>query len=426
MKRHERAKSVISFLLAVIMLLGMFPVSAVTAYAEEPAGEEIIQEQGDGAPSGSPAPAQEPGEEPSGNTAQEPSGAVSFTITYHLDGGVNASANPSSYVQGRGVASLAAATKTGYSFLGWYSDREFKNKVTSVSADAAANIALYAKFAPNSYTVSFDTAGGSAVAPVQKSFDSPYGTLPVPAREGFTFAGWYDKEQNGNIITAETAVKTPDNHTLFAAWEESAPEGTPAPEETPAAEETPAIEELPEPVLQGAPVLSQAPLMTSGSDSTAVTEIGISFSVNGGAYQSVMTTADNAVSLRFYDNVSIKIDWPDTYKNVEKEALLLVFSADSLYQVSGLSFTTDESGSHPVSTGTFRFTENVSDVAYELMAFCEADILQGGTYGKSGSLSKSGYMKVTPVALNAPEITWSENTPTTDLHTVIARARSSA
>ncbi len=73
-------------------------------------------------------------------------------ITYVLNGGVNASTNPSSYIEGEGVATLAAATKDGYTFEGWYTDSACTNKVTSISATATGSITLYAKWTENATT----------------------------------------------------------------------------------------------------------------------------------------------------------------------------------------------------------------------------------------------------------------------------------
>ena len=48
------------------------------------------------------------------------------------------------------------------------------------------------------------------------TYDSAYGTLPTPTREGYTFAGWVDA--NGNSVTATTTVGTAGNHTLYSTW----------------------------------------------------------------------------------------------------------------------------------------------------------------------------------------------------------------
>ncbi len=75
----------------------------------------------------------------------------SYTITYVLDGGSNATTNPTGYTYGT-VVTLADASKTGYTFDGWYSDAAFTTRVTEISATDMGNKTLYAKFTANAST----------------------------------------------------------------------------------------------------------------------------------------------------------------------------------------------------------------------------------------------------------------------------------
>lgn len=77
-------------------------------------------------------------------------------------------------------------------------------------------IMVYLKGTPNEYTVTFDPNGGE-VEPTSKTvtFDDTYGELPTPTRTNYNFKGWY---LNSTKITADTVVKTAENHTLKAAW----------------------------------------------------------------------------------------------------------------------------------------------------------------------------------------------------------------
>lgn len=72
-------------------------------------------------------------------------GPVAHTITYVLNGGVNAAGNPATFTEGSEIA-LAAPTKSGYEFAGWYADAAFTTKVESIPTDARADITLYAKW----------------------------------------------------------------------------------------------------------------------------------------------------------------------------------------------------------------------------------------------------------------------------------------
>ena len=70
---------------------------------------------------------------------------VAHTITYVLNGGVNAAGNPATFTEGSEIA-LAAPTKSGYEFAGWYADAAFTTKVESIPTDARADVTLYAKW----------------------------------------------------------------------------------------------------------------------------------------------------------------------------------------------------------------------------------------------------------------------------------------
>ena len=102
----------------------------------------------------------------------------------------------------------APATTPGYTFGGW-------NKADGTAWDYASdkvtdNITLYAKWAANTYTITFDTAGGSEIAPITQDYGTVITAPKAPTREGYTFIGW-DKE----IPTTMPA----ENMTVTAQWE---------------------------------------------------------------------------------------------------------------------------------------------------------------------------------------------------------------
>ncbi len=53
------------------------------------------------------------------------------------------------------------------------------------------------------------------------TYDSTYGELPTPLREGYTFDGWYTLSSGGSKITSSTKVTYTNDHTLFAHWVEN-------------------------------------------------------------------------------------------------------------------------------------------------------------------------------------------------------------
>ena len=100
-------------------------------------------------------------------------------------------------------------TKSGYSFVGWFSDSGCTMSFdTSVAINA--DQVLYAKFVINQYTITFDTAGGSDVAAITQDYDSDVVAPADPTKIGYTFAGW----------SAEIPAKMPvDGMTITASWD---------------------------------------------------------------------------------------------------------------------------------------------------------------------------------------------------------------
>ena len=104
----------------------------------------------------------------------------------------------------------APAATPGCTFGGW-------NKADGTAWDYASdkvtdNITLYAKWAANTYTITFDTAGGSEIAPITQDYGTAITAPADPTREGYTFIGW-DTE----IPTTMPA----ENITLKARWKDT-------------------------------------------------------------------------------------------------------------------------------------------------------------------------------------------------------------
>ena len=133
---------------------------------------------------------------------------VSFDAT---EGTVNQTSKSVTFDAAYGA--LPTPTRLGYS-ANWTLDGGIVTAGTVCKT--ASDHTLTAVWSPNDYTVSFDAAGG-AVSPASKSatFDAAYGTMPTPARTGYTFGGW---TLSGATVTAETICTQPSNHVLTAAW----------------------------------------------------------------------------------------------------------------------------------------------------------------------------------------------------------------
>lgn len=101
-------------------------------------------------------------------------------------------------------------TKEGYTFTGWYTDEACTNKY--VGETVRDDMALYAGWQINRYTVTYDSAGGTYCESATVDWNtSP--TLPTPTRTGYTFVGWFDGE------TQYTDAPVKANKNLVAHWE---------------------------------------------------------------------------------------------------------------------------------------------------------------------------------------------------------------
>lgn len=150
--------------------------------------------------------------------------AVAYTqsnIEYELDGGINDSANPSTYYEGKEEITLADASKTGYKFMGWYSDAACTNRVESITADQTGPVKLYAKFLQN-YNITYKLDGGTNSASNPLSYTQGIGVTSFAdaSKAGYTFDGWYSDETYTTKVTSIPTTQTGDV-TLYAKYKAS-------------------------------------------------------------------------------------------------------------------------------------------------------------------------------------------------------------
>ena len=125
---------------------------------------------------------------------------------------------------GQTITKPADPTAEGYTFGGWYKEAECNNAWNFDTDTVQKSQILYAKWTINTYTVNFDTQGGSAV-PAQTVEYRAKATAPTaaPTREGYTFDGWYKEQECTNIWGFETDVVTGET-TIYAKWVEAVPD----------------------------------------------------------------------------------------------------------------------------------------------------------------------------------------------------------
>ena len=123
-----------------------------------------------------------------------------YTITFDTNGGSEIAPITQDY--GTEITAPDNPTRKGYTFKGW--DREIPETMP------AENITVKAQWEINQYTITFDTNGGSEIAPITQDYGTEITAPDNPTRKGYTFKGW-DKE------IPETMPA--ENMTITAQWE---------------------------------------------------------------------------------------------------------------------------------------------------------------------------------------------------------------
>jgi len=123
-----------------------------------------------------------------------------YTITFDTNGGSEIAPITQDY--GTKITAPDNPTRKGYTFRGW--DKEIPETMP------AENITVKAQWEINQYTITFDTNGGSEIAPITQDYGTEITAPDNPTRKGYTFKGW-DKE----IPEAMPA----ENMTVKAQWE---------------------------------------------------------------------------------------------------------------------------------------------------------------------------------------------------------------
>ncbi len=130
-------------------------------------------------------------------------------------------------------------TKTGYNFVGWYVDDACETAFTAatdlstLTKESDGAIYIYAKYAINTYTVTFNLQGNAAVAAessiastanveYEKSPTLVPSTFTTPAKDSLghemNFTGWYDNAECTGDPVDPTTTKIGENKTFYAGW----------------------------------------------------------------------------------------------------------------------------------------------------------------------------------------------------------------
>ncbi|RGI82435.1 hypothetical protein DXD83_00345 [Ruminococcus bromii] len=125
-----------------------------------------------------------------------------YTITFDTNGGSEIAPITQDY--GTKITAPDNPTRKGYTFKGW--DKEIPETMP------AENITVKAQWEINQYTITFDTNGGSEIAPITQDYGTEITAPDNPTRKGYTFRGW-DREIPKTMPA--------ENITITARWKDT-------------------------------------------------------------------------------------------------------------------------------------------------------------------------------------------------------------
>ena len=120
--------------------------------------------------------------------------APTYTVTLHANGGTINNGNVTEYTYGVGATLPTDVTRTGYTFKGWYYNENLTGSpVTAIGDTETGNKEYWAKWEINQYTVTVKPENGEADITITQDYGTPITAPADPTREGYTFIGW-DRE----------------------------------------------------------------------------------------------------------------------------------------------------------------------------------------------------------------------------------------
>ena len=117
--------------------------------------------------------------------------APTYAVTLNTNGGTINNGNVTEYTYGVGATLPTDVTRTGYTFKGWYYNENLTGSpVTAIGDTETGNKEYWAKWEINQYTVTVKPENGKADITITQDYGTPITAPADPIREGYTFIGW--------------------------------------------------------------------------------------------------------------------------------------------------------------------------------------------------------------------------------------------
>lgn len=135
--------------------------------------------------------------------------ASEYKITYKLNKGKNNTANPKTYTSEDEIK-FKKPTRSGYHFVGWYTDSKYKNQISVIEKGSEGSLTLYAKWtkeiSPSAKVASLDYVKGTKVNTITVSATvSNY----VKSSDGYYYLVYVDSN-SGKVKKTVGKVKKPE------------------------------------------------------------------------------------------------------------------------------------------------------------------------------------------------------------------------
>lgn len=135
--------------------------------------------------------------------------ASEYKITYKLNKGKNNTANPKTYTSEDEIK-FKKPTRSGYHFVGWYTDSKYKNQISVIEKGSEGSLTLYAKWtkeiSPSAKAASLDYVKGTKVNTITVSATvSNY----VKSSDGYYYLVYVDSN-SGKVKKMVGKVKKPE------------------------------------------------------------------------------------------------------------------------------------------------------------------------------------------------------------------------
>ena len=137
---------------------------------------------------------------------------VKYTVSFDANGGTGTMSDDPDQLGGYALPDCDFTAPEGHEFKCWSVNGEEKD--VGIEIDITANTTVKAIWQAKSYTITFDTTGGSAINSITQEYGTAIDAPANPTKDGYTFTGW---------SPAIPATMPANNITVTAQWEEIVP-----------------------------------------------------------------------------------------------------------------------------------------------------------------------------------------------------------